>query len=100
MIEYKYQKVKGFSEKKFLEDGHTMFEEDVLQRLKRLAHLEEQMKEKPMTFTKEDMDKQRELLLAFGKWYNSNEIIKPTSHILTDDIDVFLHESNNQNKEG
>ena len=43
MIEYKYQKVKGLSEKKFLENGHTMFETDVLQRLKRLAHLEEQI---------------------------------------------------------
>lgn len=45
MIEYKYQKVKGLSEKKFLENGHTMFEEDVLQRLKRLAYLEEQIKQ-------------------------------------------------------
>ena len=43
MIEYKYQRVKGLSGKKFLENGHTMFEEDVLQRLKRLAHLEEQI---------------------------------------------------------
>ena len=41
MIEYKYKK----REKKFLENGHTMFEEDVLQRLKRLAHLEEQIKQ-------------------------------------------------------
>lgn len=45
MIEYKYQKAKGLSEKKFLENGHTMFEEDVLQRLKRLAYLEEQIKQ-------------------------------------------------------
>jgi hypothetical protein len=45
MIEYKYQKVKGLSEKKFLENGHTMLEEDVLQRLKRLAYLEEQIKQ-------------------------------------------------------
>ena len=40
MIEYKYKK----RESKFTENGHTMFEEDVLQRLKRLAHLEEQIK--------------------------------------------------------
>jgi len=39
MIEYKYKK----RENKFTENGHTMFEEDVLQRLKRLAHLEEQI---------------------------------------------------------
>lgn len=45
MVEYKYQKVKGLSEKKFLENGHTMFEEDVLQRLKRLSYLEEQIKQ-------------------------------------------------------
>jgi hypothetical protein len=39
MIEYKYKK----KENKFTENGHTMFEEDVLQRLKRLADLEEQI---------------------------------------------------------
>jgi hypothetical protein len=48
MIKYEYQKVKGFREKKFIENGHTMFEEDVLQRLKRLAYLEEQIKENPI----------------------------------------------------
>ena len=41
MIEYKYKK----RENKFTENGHTMFEEDVLQRLKRLAYLEEQIKQ-------------------------------------------------------
>jgi hypothetical protein len=41
MIDYKYKK----KENKFTENGHTMFEEDVLQRLKRLAHLEEQIKQ-------------------------------------------------------
>ena len=41
MIEYKYKK----RENKFTENGHTMFEFDVLQRLKRLAYLEEQMKQ-------------------------------------------------------
>jgi hypothetical protein len=39
MIEYKYKK----KENKFTENGNTMFEEDVLQRLKRLADLEEQI---------------------------------------------------------
>lgn len=39
MIEYKYKK----RENKFTEDGHTMFEFDVLQRLKRLAYLEDQI---------------------------------------------------------
>ena len=39
MIEYKYKK----KDNKFTENGHTMFEEDVLQRLKRLADLEEQI---------------------------------------------------------
>lgn len=38
MIEYKYNK----KENKFTENGHTMFEVDVLQRLKRLAYLEDQ----------------------------------------------------------
>ena len=41
MIEYKYKK----KENKFTENGHTMFEFDVLQRLKRLADLEEQIKQ-------------------------------------------------------
>lgn len=41
MIEYKYKK----QENKFTENGHTMFEGDVLQRLQRLAHLEEQIKQ-------------------------------------------------------
>jgi hypothetical protein len=41
MIEYKYKK----QENKFTENGHTMFEFDILQRLKRLAYLEEQMKQ-------------------------------------------------------
>ncbi len=41
MIEYKYKK----RENKFTENGHTMFEFDVLQRLKRLAYLEEQLKQ-------------------------------------------------------
>lgn len=41
MIEYKYNK----KENKFTENGHTMFEEDVLKRLKRLSYLEEQIKQ-------------------------------------------------------
>jgi len=45
MIEYKYKKIKGYENKKFTENGHTMFEEDVLQRLKRLSYLEEQIKQ-------------------------------------------------------
>ena len=45
MIEYKYKKIKGYENKKFTENGHTMFEEDVLRRLERLAYLEEQIKQ-------------------------------------------------------
>ena len=41
MIEYKYKK----RENKFTENGHTMFEADVLARLQRLAYLEEQVKQ-------------------------------------------------------
>ncbi len=41
MIKYEYKTVKGYTEKKFIENGHTMFESDVLQRLERLAFLEE-----------------------------------------------------------
>ena len=41
MVDYQYIEVKGYENKKFIENGHTMFETDVLQRLKRLAYLEE-----------------------------------------------------------
>lgn len=51
MIKYEYKKVKGYSGKKFLENGHTMFESDVLQRLKRLSYLENEIKEKRLTTT-------------------------------------------------
>lgn len=44
-MKYEYKKVKGYDQKKFIENGHTMFEEDVLQRLKRLAYLEEQLQQ-------------------------------------------------------
>ena len=40
-MEYKYNK----KENKFTENGHTMFMEDVLQRLKRLSQLEIRIKE-------------------------------------------------------
>ena len=45
MIKYEYKKVTGYEQKKVIENGHTMFEYDVLQRLKRLAYLEEQLKQ-------------------------------------------------------
>ena len=41
MIKYNYNNI----DNKFLENGHTMFEGDVLLRLRRLAHLEEQIKQ-------------------------------------------------------
>ena len=44
MIKYKYNKC----ENKFTENGHTMFEEDVLLRLQRLADLEEQITKKQL----------------------------------------------------
>lgn len=40
-MEYKYNK----KDNKFTENGHTMFEFDVLQRLKRLSYLEKNNKE-------------------------------------------------------
>ncbi len=44
MIKYEYKTVKGYAEKKFIENGHTMFESDVLRRLERLAYLEDNIK--------------------------------------------------------
>ena len=52
MIEYKYKK----RENKFTENGHTMFEADVLARLQRLAYLEEQVK-KGQLLPKHDVSK-------------------------------------------
>ena len=53
MIEYKYNRKEG----KFTENGHTMFEYDVLQRLKRLAALECRIKNvsKEMKETKKEI---------------------------------------------
>ena len=43
-MKYEYRKVKGYDYKKFIENGHTMFENDVLKRLERLAYLESAFK--------------------------------------------------------
>ena len=69
MIDYKYKK----KENKFIENGHTMFEEDVLQRLKRLAYLEEQINQ-GQTLPIDSVSNQRELLIAtlYG-WKDYNE---------------------------
>lgn len=55
MIKYKYNKKTN----KFIENGHTMFEEDVLKRLKRLSYLEEQLKNSK---AKESTSKKNSLL--------------------------------------
>ena len=60
MIEYKYKK----RENKFTENGHTMFEFDVLQRLKRLAYLEEQMKQGQL-LPIDSVSQRSELLIDF-----------------------------------
>ena len=59
MIEYKYKK----KENKFTENGHTMFEEDVLQRLKRLADLEEQINQ-GQSLPIDSVSNRRELLVC------------------------------------
>lgn len=63
MSKYEFKKVKGYQNKKFIEDGHTMFEEDVLQRLKRLSYLEEHIKY--ANYNREDMEASFE---AGGDW--------------------------------
>jgi hypothetical protein len=57
MIQYKYKKIKGHDQKKFTEDGHTMFEEDVLMRLKRLAYLEDQIAKSKKILTHDEVFK-------------------------------------------
>ena len=65
MIDYKYKK----KENKFTENGHTMFEEDVLQRLKRLAYLEEQIKQGQLLPIDSVSDIDAELV----EWINETE---------------------------
>ena len=55
-MKYEYKKVPGYEQKKFIENGHTMFEEDVLERLKRLAYLEEQFIINKSKWTPEQMN--------------------------------------------
>jgi len=44
MIEYKFEKNEASKSKRFIKNGHTMLEFDVLKDLKRLAQLEENIK--------------------------------------------------------
>ena len=52
MTKYEYREVNGFKDKKFIENGHTMFESDVLQRLKRLEYLESKLKKEKIQSAK------------------------------------------------
>ena len=77
-MKYEYKKVKGYEQKKFIEDGHTMFEEDVLQRLKRLAHLEEQLKQANGVEQNESncnisLVMRSAFKEAYEKWYNTKD---------------------------
>ena len=79
MIEYKYKK----KENKFTENGHTMFEEDVLQRLKRLADLEEQINQgQPL------------LIDSVSKSFTPNQIVEllKEEETLDDAISFFTHQ--------
>jgi hypothetical protein len=79
MIEYKYKK----KENKFTENGHTMFEEDVLQRLKRLADLEEQINQG-----------QSLLIDSVSKSFTPNQIVEllKEEETLDDAISFFTHQ--------
>jgi hypothetical protein len=52
-------------------------------------YIEQPKHQQERMYSEEDMIN---LLMIFGKWYNNNEIIKPRSFILTDDILVFINE--------
>jgi hypothetical protein len=85
-MKYEYKKVTGYEQKKFIENGHTMFEEDVLQRLKRLAYLEEQFKQTNGADTGQHNMTTNELLREFIEWRNSlepdrNKISKSSGNI-------------------
>ena len=83
MIEYKYKK----RENKFTENGHTMFEFDVLQRLKRLAYLEEQMKQGQL-LPIDSVSQRSELLLAYTNFIQQPAIDGAYTH--DEYIEMFL----------
>ena len=83
MIEYKYKK----RENKFTENGHTMFEFDVLQRLKRLAYLEEQMKQGRL-LPIDSVSQRSELLLAYTNFIQQPAIDGAYTH--DEYIEMFL----------
>lgn len=43
-------------------------------------------------FRLSNVNEQSEILLTFAEWYNNNEIIKPRSLILKDDVLIFLNQ--------
>lgn len=77
-------------------------EQEILERIEHIKTLsngyginERRIKElewviKPSKLSQHDVSGRSELLLAFTEWYNNNEIIKPRSLILKDDVLVFL----------
>ena len=69
MIEYKYKK----RENKFTENGHTMFEVDVLQRLKRLADLEDQIKQGQLLPRKHVSNTEGKVCVVCGKTLTRSE---------------------------
>ena len=97
MIEYKYKKI----ENKFTENGHTMFETDVLARLQRLAYLEEQIKQGQLlpkhlvskSFTLLEM---REIYSdGMSNVDNCGEICEEADKDFNDNIDFIISQRNN-----
>ena len=72
MIKYEHKKVVGYDTKRFVENGHTMFEFDVLQRLKRLAYLESQIVDKKL-LTLSEAKKQFEKVYTCGDCNKYND---------------------------
>ena len=62
MIDYKYKN------RKFIKNGHTMFEQDVLTDLKRLSYLEEQAEKLRIG----SVSQQRELLNSLAEEFNDS----------------------------
>jgi hypothetical protein len=68
-------------------NNDLLYQKQISERIYNNSLYQKQIAEK--MYSEEDMIN---LLMIFGKWYNNNEIIKPRSFILTNDILVFINE--------
>lgn len=94
-MKYEYKKVKGYKEKKFIENGHTMFEEDVLTRLQRLAYLEEKQKDNRSNLRKCILNKNNTQIEVFFHLFGFDSDSEPCAVLETMEGDLLTEYSSN-----